>query len=76
MSQPQRAPECADKHGLIEDVRLAMNTLMRLNSRQMEAVIAGDFEKLKALQEELLGAREWKDALIDSYHRHVKEHGC
>lgn len=77
MPQPQPARETRlDKHGLIEDVRLAMNTLLQLNNRQMEALIAGDFGKVKAIQEELAQAREWKDSLIENYHRHVKEHGC
>ncbi len=73
---PQPQPACEDKRGLIEDVRLAMNTLIKLNNQQMEAVIAGDFGKVKALQEELAEARLWKDSLIESYHRHVREHGC
>ena len=73
---PQPQPACADKYDLIEDVRLAMNTLIALNNRQMEAVIAGDFGKVKALQEELAQAREWKESLIDNYHRHLQEHGC
>ena len=76
MPQPQPAPECPDKRGLIEDVRLAINTLIGFNNRQMEAVIAGDFGKVKAIQEKLAEARLWKDALIESYHQHLKEHGC
>ncbi len=77
MAHPQVSPgECPDKYGLMEDVRLAIKTIVELNNRQMEAVIAGDFGKVNALQAELAQAREWKDSLIDSYHRHVREHGC
>jgi len=61
---------------LLEDVRLAINTLIGLNNREMEAVIAGDFGKLKLIHEEIAEARVWKDSLIDNYHRHVREQRC
>lgn len=53
-----------------------MNTIIALNNRQMEAVIAGDFGKVRTLEAELAEAREWKDSLIESYRKHVQEHGC
>ena len=73
---PQPQPACADKRSLIEDVRLAMKTIIELNNREMEAVIAGEFGKLNAIEEELAEARQWKYSVIDSYHKHVREHGC
>ena len=75
--QSERSSEvCADKEGLIEDVRLAMKQVITLNNREMEAVINGDFANLPALKAELVDARRWKDGLLEAYYNHVREHGC
>jgi len=70
------APECPDKQGLTADIRLALNTIIGLANRQIEAVMAGDLAKIQALQADLLEVREWKDSLIESYQAHLQEHGC
>jgi len=73
----QSAPqECPDKHSLTEDIRLAMNTVIRLNNREIQAVIAGDFATLPAIKSELEEVRKRKDSLLDAYYKHVREHGC
>lgn len=74
--QPQPAPQCPDKHGFAQDLRLAMNTIIALTQRQMEAVKAGDFVKLSALQDGIREARERKDSLLEAYKAHIREHGC
>ena len=68
--------ECPDKHGLIEDIRLAMRTVIGLNNQEMEAVMSGDFAKIPAIKGELVEARKWKDALLEAFYDHVREHGC
>lgn len=74
---PQMAPEqCPDKHGLTEDLRLAMNFVIELNKREMEAVLAGEFAKLPLIKAELVTARKQKDSLLGSYYQHVRDHGC
>ena len=74
---PQLAPkECPNKHRLIDNIRLCMNTVIELNSRELEAVIAGEVAKLPAIKHELVEARKRKDALLESYYLHVHDHGC
>ena len=74
---PQLAPaRCPDKEALIEDIRLAMNTVKGLNSREMESVIKGEFSKLSTIKGELVEARNRKDSLLDAYYAHLRNHGC
>jgi hypothetical protein len=67
---------CLDKEGLIEEIRLAINSVIALNNRVMEAVIEGSFAQIPALNSELAEARTRKDSLLDKYYNHVREHGC
>ena len=53
-----------------------MNTIIALTQRQMEAVKAGDFVKVSALQDGIREARERKDSLLEAYKAHIREHGC
>ena len=74
---PEPAREsCPDREGLIEDVRLAIKTVIGLNNQEMEAVIKGDFAKLPMIKTELVEARCWKESLLEEYYKHVREHGC
>lgn len=70
------AEECPDKHNLIEDIRLAMRTVIGLNNDEMQAVMSGDFAKLPAIKSELVEARRWKDELLEQYYDHLRAHGC
>ncbi|HEY1239547.1 MAG TPA: hypothetical protein VGF16_03275 [Bryobacteraceae bacterium] len=72
----QQAQTCLDKQALIEDIRDAMNRVISINNREMEAVLRGDFARLKPLKSELMEARTWKDSLLEEYYRHLREHGC
>jgi len=67
---------CLDKQALIDDIRAAMNRVISINNREMEAVVRGDFARLKPLKSELMEARHWKDSLLEEYYRHLREHGC
>ena len=67
---------CLDKQALIEDIRAAMDRLISINNREMEAVVRGEFARLKPLKSELTEARHWKDSLLEEYYRHLREHGC
>lgn len=53
-----------------------MNRVISINNREMEAVLRGDFARLKPLKSELMEARTWKDSLLEEYYRHLREHGC
>lgn len=68
--------ECPDKHNLIEDIRLAMRTVIGLNNDEMQAVMSGDFAKLPGIKSELVEARRWKDELLEQYYDHLRAHGC
>ena len=61
---------------MIEDIRAAMDRLISINNREMEAVVRGEFARLKPLKSELIEARHWKDSLLEEYYRHLREHGC
>jgi hypothetical protein len=76
MHPVQQAQTCLDKQALIEDIRDAMNRVISINNREMEAVLRGDFARLKPLKSELMEARTWKDSLLEEYYRHLREHGC
>lgn len=67
---------CLDKQALIEDIRVAMDRVISINNREMEAVVRGEFARLKPLKSELTEARHWKDSLLEEYYRHLREHGC
>jgi hypothetical protein len=67
---------CPEKDSLEENIRLAMNQVIELNNREMQAVITGDFEALPNIKRDVIEARKWKDALLDSYHSHIRGHGC
>jgi len=47
-----------------------------LNSHELEAVIAGQFERLDLVQAELQQAREHKNFIMLAYRDHVETHGC
>jgi hypothetical protein len=53
-----------------------MNTVISLSTREMQAVIAGDFATLPTIKAELEEVRKWKESLLDAYYNHVREHGC
>ena len=74
--QPQLAPQCPDKHGFPDDIRLAMNTIIALTQRQMEAVKRSDLVQLSVLQDAIREAKERKDSLLEAYKAHIREHGC
>jgi hypothetical protein len=76
MHPVQQAQTCLDKQALIDDIRDAMNRVISINNREMEAVLRGDFARLKPLKSELMEARTWKDSLLEEYYRHLREHGC
>lgn len=71
-----QAQTCLDKQALIEDIRAAMDRVISINNREMEAVVRGEFARLKPLKSELTEARHWKDSLLEEYYRHLREHGC
>ena len=53
-----------------------MDRVIAVNNREMEAVLRGEFARLKPLKSELTEARHWKDSLLEEYYRHLREHGC
>ena len=53
-----------------------MATILELNSREMMAAIAGEFQDLEAIRAELRQVRERKDAILLAYSAHVGSHGC
>lgn len=60
----------------MEEIRQAMNHVIALNNREMEAVISGSFASLPPIKAELVSARQRKDSLLESYHDHLRDHGC
>ena len=68
--------ECAEKTELLATLKSAIDTLLDLNNRQLEAAIAGRLHELELLESELRGARNRKCDLINTYRNHVQEHGC
>ena len=77
MSEPQTlSTPCSDKSSLIADIRLAMNTIAKLNDEEIAAVLMANFPRLASLRAELEDAREWKYSIMDAYQKHVEEHGC
>ena len=77
MGHPQTAPTvCPDKSQLADDIRTAMNQIITLNKRQLEAVIAGNFAESQSLETQLATARRWKDRALETYKRHLTSHGC
>lgn len=67
---------CQQKQQLEGQIRFAMKQVIQLDNHDMKAVIAGDFAALPAIKSELVEARKQKDALLNSYYRHIREHGC
>lgn len=74
---PQVAPaRCLDREALIEDIRATMDAVVALNTRQMEAVMMGQFALLSTIKGELVEVRKRKDSLLEAYYTHLREHGC
>jgi malonyl CoA-acyl carrier protein transacylase len=67
---------CPEKEQQIEEIRLAMNHVVALNNREMQAVITGDFAALPKVKSELVAARKRKDTLLEEYYDHLREHAC
>jgi hypothetical protein len=67
---------CARKSALIEDIKAAMADLIAIHNREVEALLAGDLDKITDLLQGLQAARNQKDALMELYREHVKSHGC
>ena len=67
---------CVLKRRLAKEARIAIEDLLRLNNEDMQAVIDGDWRKSVKLAANLEAAREARDAAMNAFRRHVKEHGC
>lgn len=75
MSQPQPA-SCPDKLRLADDIRTVMNQILTINTRQLKAVIGGNFDEAESLEKQLATARQHKDHALEEYKRHLSSHGC
>ena len=67
---------CPQKANLFRDLGSAMAAILALNNHEIEAVIAGEFNKLELIQAELHQARERKSSVLTAYRDHVETHGC
>ncbi len=70
------ASECAIKQQLIEHVRAAMDDIVGLTRREVEAAIAGDQDVITTIRQRLEKARQHKDALLAEYQAHINGHHC
>ena len=66
---------CPEKQRLLNEFTEAMRELLALQSRQIQAVIAGtpDFEQFESL---INAASEKKRQVKYAYMEHVQVHGC
>lgn len=67
---------CARKQQLIASLRAAMDHIVALSAREMEAAIANDQDVTKVVQNRLEKARKYKDSLLIEYQTHITSHGC
>jgi hypothetical protein len=73
---PSAASPCPEKADLQAALRDAIDRLLSLNNRQLEAVIVGSSAEVNAIEGELRRERVVKDNLVKAYMNHVHEHGC
>lgn len=67
---------CARKQQLIESLRAAMDNIVALSTREMEAAIADDQDLMNLIQGRLEEARKLKDSLLIEYQGHITSHQC
>ena len=70
------ARECARKEQLIERLRAAMDEIVALTRREMEAQIANNADLRNTVSQRLEKARERKDSLLLEYQGHINSHRC
>ena len=73
---PDSPSACTEKARLFEQLSNAMAGILALNTRETEAVIAGNMKGLETFRIELQRAREHKDSLLLAYTIHIESHGC
>ena len=67
---------CPVKAQLFRELSGAMAAILALNTREMVAVIAGEFADLGPIQAELQQARDRKSSMLLAYRDHVETHSC
>lgn len=72
--EPSTGSGVCVNRGLTEDIRLAMNTLVELNKREMDAMIAGNFAALGLNRAELVETRERVDSPLKALRDHFRKH--
>ncbi len=75
-AQAPAKEECARKRQLVENLRAAMDDIVALSTREIEAAIANNQELVQVIGTRLEKARKHKDALLLEYQGHVSSHGC
>jgi hypothetical protein len=73
--QPERE-ECAYKRLLIDDIKAAINELLKIHTDEFEAVLNGNYDTSSMTEERLRMAREQKALLIERYREHVIGRRC
>jgi len=76
MAPTTRPIGCAEKAKMFSELSAAMASMLALNSRELEAVIAGQLNRLETIQAQLQRARLHKDSMLTAYRDHVETHGC
>src|SRR5437762_14058103 len=76
MPDNTRHGDCPQKAALVEDIRVAIKSILEIHNRQLERVLAGDFSTGDDTEKHLKIAREAKNVIIERYREHVMSHGC
>jgi hypothetical protein len=74
--QARAKDECARKKQLVESLRAAMDDIVALSTREIEAAIANNQELVQVISHRLEKARSHKDALLLEFQGHVTSHHC
>jgi len=67
---------CAEKERLKTELRTAMDEIIALNVRQMEAARKAELEAGEFLKHQVDYVRRRKDSLLELYKAHACRHGC
>ncbi len=67
---------CKEKQELQETLAAAESAITELSRCEAQAVRAQDAAMSEIVRAELRAARQWKEAVVGAFNRHVGAHGC
>jgi hypothetical protein len=76
MSPSVQKKSCAVRRQLADDLWKIHTELADLNSRDIQCVLAGDWDGSKALAGDVMRARMRRAAALDALKQHTAEHQC